>query len=446
MSDEKFNKEDLLKEIKQLITDSTKESVTEKELNSRVSEINSKLEELNNKEDNHEEVAGLKNSIDELVEKMNQNSIELKALREEGMGSGKETPKNIRDLMKEAIMGKKDIFLKKKNDDYGERFSMKEWFTEKGNQNSPTFTLKSAVDMLQSNIVQNYVSYQRLSELDPNRVSIPLTIYPHVLTSMSVKRTNKPYMALLVAYTYVDGSGTKTEGSASSKSSVLFKTVNFPTFTIATYATLSNETLDDLEEALDELSVVVPDKLMDSLDGKILSTAGDDSTDIAGLFTANKMTAFAATWDGTIPNATIVDLIAHMKLQAEGNKYKPDQVWLNPTDIVALTALKNDISDSVQDRRVVWGANGVPTAVCGLQVMPNTNVTADTCAVVDSKQTWIGLRKDITMTMGYNGTDLTEGQKTVVFEMRAAFGVRDKAGVIYSSGIATDVTAITKSA
>jgi len=173
-----------------------------------------------------------------------------------------------------------------------------------------------------------------------------------------------------------------------------------------------------------------------------LSTAGNDSSDIAGLFTSNKMTAFADTWNGTIPNATIVDLVAHMKLQCEGNKYRPDQVWLNPTDIVKLTALKNDISDSVLDRRVAWGVNGVPTAVCGLRVMPNTNVTKDTCVVLDSKQTWIGLRKDISMTMGYNGTDLTEGQKTVVFEMRAAFGVRDKAGVIYSSGIDTDVSEI----
>lgn len=443
MSEEKFNKEELLGQIKQLISDSTKDAVTEKELNKRIEAINKQLETLNSKEDNHEEVAGLKSSIDDLVEKINQNSIELKSLREEGLKAKVEKPKTIRDLMKEAIMAKEDIFLKKKNDDYGERYSMKEWFTEKGNQNSPTFTLKAAVDMLQSNIVQNYVSYQRLSELDPNRVSIPLTIYPHVLSSMNVKRTNKPYMALLVAYTYFDGSGTKTEGSASSKSSVLFKTVNFPTFTIATYATLSNETLDDLEEALDELAMVVPDKLMDSLDGKVLSASGDDSSDIAGLFTANKMTAFASTWDGTIPNATIVDLISKMKLQCEGNKYKPTEVWLNPTDIDNMAALKNDISDSVTDRRVVWGANGVPVAVCGLMVKPNTNVTADTCAVVDGRQPWIGLRKDVTMTMGYNGTDLTEGQKTVVFEMRAAFGVRDKAGVIYSSGIATDVAAIT---
>ena len=55
----------------------------------------------------------------------------------------------------------------------------------------------------------------------------------------------------------------------------------------------------------------------------------------------------------------------------------------------------------------------------------------------------IGKRKDLTMVMGYNGTDLTEGQQTVVLKVRIAFGVRDPLAVIYCSGLAAGVTNIT---
>lgn len=439
-----FNQEALLAQIKGLIAEATKGSVTEKELNDKVSAINEKLEGLNNKENNHTEVKALAESVEKLIEQVNATSLSVKALTENGV-SKSEKPKTLKEAMEAAILEKKDGFLKEVNDDYGKRLSMKDYF-ERGNQKSPVFTVKSAVDMLQSAIAGNYVNYHRLTELDPNRVGIPLTIYPHVMVTMPSKSINKPYMALLVVGTYTDGSGTKTEGSASSKSSFLLTTVNFKAFYIATHFILSDETLDDLEEVMSEINATAPDKILDAIDSKVLSASGDDSSDIAGLFTANKKTDFASTWDGTVPAATIVDLISKMKLQCEGNKYRPDQVWLNPTDIDNITALKNDISDSVNDRRVTWGANGVPVAICGLAVRANTNVTADTCAVVDSKQLMLGVRKDITMEIGYNAADLTEGQKTVVLKCRIAFGVRDKAGVIYSSSIATDVAAILKGA
>ena len=50
----------------------------------------------------------------------------------------------------------------------------------------------------------------------------------------------------------------------------------------------------------------------------------------------------------------------------------------------------------------------------------------------------------MTMEIGYNGTDFTEGQKTVVLKTRLAFAVRDEAAVIYCSGLAAAVSAITQ--
>lgn len=423
--------------VKGLITDSNKESITKAELDKKVDELNKAIADSLDKDG----MATLKTSVDDLVEATNKNSLELKELRD-GKITEDAKPKNFREAIKDAIMAKSDVLVEK-NDDYGKRMSLKDYFTEKGNRTTPTFTIKSAVDMLESNIVQSNVATVRLTELDPQRVGIPLTIYPHVFDWMPMKTITRPTMSILVVYTYEDGSGTKTEGSASSQSSFLFKTVEFKSFYNATYFTLSDETLDDLEEAMDEIAATAPDKILDSIDGKILGTSGDDSTDIAGLFTANKHTDFATvTYTNTVTGANVIDLIAKAKLQCEGNKYRPNIVIMNPTDVDNLAAVKDANDNSVNDRRVRWDTLGNPAYVFGMRIIASTAITADTLAVVDQKQLMIGKRSDMTMEIGYNGTDFTEGQKTVVIKVRNAFGVRDKAAVIYSDAIATDVAAI----
>jgi len=300
--------------------------------------------------------------------------------------------------------------------------------------------------MLESNIVQSNVSALRLTELDPSRVGIPLTIYPHVMDVFPTKRLTRPNMALLVVYSYEDGADTKTEGAASAKSSFLFKTVSFPSFFIATYFTLSDETLDDLDEALDEISMTAPDKILDKIDNKILGTAGDDATDIKGIRTTGatgKSTAFdSSAFTALIVNANIVDAIACAKRQCETNNYKPNVVYLNPTEVMKLAAAKNSFEDSRLDRRVVFDAIGNPTMIYGLRILQSTEIPTNQFIVMDNRQPMIGRRRDMTMEIGYNGTDLVEGQKTVVLKVRLAFGVRDKAAVIWCSSITTAISDI----
>jgi len=425
--------------VKGLITESQKGSVSKADLDTQVAEINKAIANgLNN-----DQIATLKSSVDDLVEATQKNSLELKEMREDGLTKKNAQPKTFREALKDAFMSKKDQVLTEKDDDNGKRLSLKEYFTEKGHQTTPAFTIKAAVDMLQSNIAQSEINLVRLTELDPNRVGIPLTIYPHVFDWMPKKTMRKAYMSVLVVYTYVDGSGTKTEGTASSKSSFLLKTVEYKAFYNATYFTLSDETLDDLDEVMDEIAITAPDKILDSIDGKILGTAGDGATDIKGLFAAGNHTDFATvTYTDTVEGANIIDLIAKAKLQCEGNKYRPNVVVMNPTDIDNMAALKDTDENSVTDRRVRWDALGNPAFVMGMRIIASTSITADTLAVIDRKQLIIGIRKDMSLQIGLNGTDLTEGQKTVVIKVRNAFGIRDAAGIIYSDAIATDVIAI----
>lgn len=438
-------KDILLKEIKALIADSQKENVTEKALNDRIAAINKAIAE---KLDSNA-IDALKLGVDKLLEATAENAASIKAMTEKTHKDFSEKPKSLKEALIEAVMEKSSVagLLMDKNDDYGQRKSMKEYFTDKGHSASPTFVVKIAADMLESTIVQGNIANIRLADLDPKRVGIPLTLYPHVIDWMPSKTIQKPYMSILVVYSYEDGAAYKTEGSASAQSSFLLKTVEFKAFYIATYFTLSDETLDDLNEAMEEIAIVAPSKILDKVDNYILGTSGDDSTAIAGLLTSTKKTDFtsATTYAGTVAAATEVDAIATMKLQCETNKYMPDVVILGPLSVAKLAAKKDELNNSITDRRVVFSQTGEPTLIAGMRVIKTaaTAFATDACVVCDSKQLMIGKRKDMTMDIGYNGTDLTEGQKTVVIKVRLAFGVRDKAAVIYASSLDSAVTDIT---
>lgn len=392
----------------------------------------------------------LKSQIDDISDK--QEKI-LKTHEEMGLAikklednkSSRVVPKSFRECIKEAILEKKDQVLAEKNDDWGKRLSLREYFKKNGSRATmPEMILKAAVDMLQSNIVQSEVQLVRLTELDSQRVSIPLTIYPHALTVFPKKRIVKPSMSLLVAYSYEDGAGTKTEGSAGSKSSFLWKTIQFPSFYINTHFTLSDETLDDLEETLDEVGIVAPDKILDNIDGQIFQDGGNGTTAIQGLFVGGTTcTDFvASTYEDTVDGGNLVDLIAKMKLAVRKLKYRPNFVGLNSTDIDRIQCLKDQLDNSIADRRLVFNANGDLVKIAGLSVVENDSITANTCIVGDTSKAMIGIRKDMTMEIGYNSADFTEGQKTIMIKTRLAFGVRDKAAFQYSSDMDTDLNTI----
>ena len=454
MKEEKTDKELLLEEIKGLIADSQKDNVTAKDLDDRVEAINTKITEtLDSAETKEERDAGakaLKESVDRLIEATTANAAAIKAMGEVANKKESDKPKSFKDALIASVMdAAKEVpgLLVDKNDDDGQRKSLKDYFGKKGNHSTPEFTLKA--ELLESTIVQSNVATVRLTELDPQRVGIPLTLYPHVVDWMPSKTIRRPYMSILVVYDYSDGAGTKTEGSASTISSFLLKTVEFKSFFVATYFTLSDETLDDLEEAMEELAITAPSKILDKIDGYVLGAAGDDSTAIGGiisdLVTPVKYTAFASgtTYAASIPNADIIDVIATMKLQAKKSKYNADVVLLNSTDINKLAAKKDQLDNSIMDRRVAYNNIGEPSMVCGMRILTQESITADDAIVLDSKQLMIGKRKEMTMEIGYNAADLTEGQKTVVIKVRLAFGVRDKAAVIYTNGLDAAVTAIT---
>ncbi len=463
--DQKVLLDTITKQVKDLVKESSKENITSEQLEKRVVKLNEDISKLT-----EEGIKKVKDTLDKLAltneqlvkdlaksqeetsklnDALNKQGIELKKISDKGITTAGDKKTTFRQAMKEAIMKAKDrLLLKEVNDGESDapRMSLKNFFEQNGQKAiTPVMTIdKAPVDMLESAIVAANVNTVRMTELDPQRVGIPLTIYPHVIDVFPSKPINKKFMSLLVTYSYEDGAGTKTEGAAPSKSSLLLKTVEFASVVIATYATLSDETLDDLEEALDELSIVMPDKIRDNIDTQILGSAGDDITTIKGILAASKRTAFdSSNYLDSFDSATIIDVIAAAKLQAEDNKMQPSHVYLSPLEVTSIEAQKNTFDDSRNDRRVTFDALGRLLGICGLRVLKSTEIAENELLVIDMRQPQIGIRKGMTMEIGYNGTDFTEGQKTVTIKIRLAFAVRNPLGIIYVSNIHNAIADIT---
>jgi hypothetical protein len=435
-------KELLLKEIQVLIADSQKEGVKKADLDKTIADLNDRIAKLSKPEIDSlpetvnkliAEQAKLTASVNAMNEKTNKQEVKPMTLAEALVDAVKESAKDIPSLITESTeKGHKTI-------------SMRDYFKKLGNKQTPEMALKVSVDMSESAIVQSNVATVRLTDLDPNRVGIPLAVYGHVTDWMPVKPVSGKYMSILVVYSYEDGAGTKTQGSTASRSSFLLKTVEFVTATIGTKFRVTDESLDDLPEIMQEISIVAPSKIKDNIDSQILGAAGDDTSTIKGILAASKKTDFASatTYAASIPNANRVDCISLMKDQGETSKYLLDEIILNPLTVRKLAAEKDQLDNSKVDRRVAFDALGEPVAICGMMIRRNTNLAADAAIVLSNKMVQIGDRKQMTLEVGYDGNDFTEGWKTVRINVRLAFAVRDALAVIYCSDLDAAVTDIT---
>jgi len=445
----KTDKELLLDEIKGLIADSNKEGVKKADLDARVEEINKELKVINDREDNREEVKTLKENVDKILQVTAENAAAIKAMNESPAKKADEKPMTFKEALLASIEESAKsvpLLVTERTEDGVKKISMKDYFNKLGNKNTPEMIVKAGVDMLETTIVNSEVADIRMTILDPSIVGTPLTVYQHVVDWMPVKGIANKYMSILVVYDYQDGSGTKTQGSAAGKSSFLLKTIQFVSATIGTYFRLSDESLDDLPEAMDEISRVAPSKIKDNIDYQILGSAGDDTATIKGLYAASKHTDFAGgtTYADTIPNANKVDVVVTMKLQAEAAGYMADALILNPLDIVKIAAEKDQLDNSKIDRRVVFDILGNPIAIGGLIIRKNSKQTVNTLTVVARKELQIGDRKAMTMEVGLDGNDFTEGYKTVRINVRLAFAVRDPLAVVYCDDLDQGVDDITK--
>lgn len=398
------------------------------------------LEELTEKS------SGLTKEVaEQLVKDVNEIGIRMQALQEIGNKNNK-SKKTFREIIEEGLKEAELIVDVPGGGADKEDIRVISYLDKNQVKSTPKVILKAAIDMTTPlSYADVEIGSPFKTVYDPSMVQIPLNNDTHATQIFPIMNIKTKYFGILVEYDYTDGSATTAENTASGKSSVLFKTEEFKVFKINTYFHISEEQLDDVDYLLDELARLAPDKINTTFDSKVFSATGDGTTDVKGLFVAGNHTAFAsATYADTVENATILDLIGKMKLQASLTNFNPNFVELHPQKIDEVEGLKDLNENSLFNRTVKYDANGNISFIKGMRVISSKQMGTNTVLVGSSEAAKIGVRKDMDMVIGLDSDDLTTGMRTVVFGMRAAFGVRQAGAMIYDDDVETTLGIINK--
>ena len=428
-------------EYKNLVKEASEGTMSKEDVDKALEVLEKKINDAPN-----EVVDDLVKSLKTVQEELKAAQLSIKKFEDEGLNDKPEATKGVGDLLR-AAMEKAGIIEEYVVDTAsGRKAKMMKGYES----NSTKYSLKAAIDMttaltlLPGQTPGTNIGF--LTDYKMKDVQINLTKDVHVIQFLPTDPISDKYMGVLIEYDYTDGSAVKAaDGAAAGKSSLLFKTVEFKVFTIPTYFRISKENLADIDRLVSKLNRIAPDKILSTFDGRVLSTTGDNSTDIKGMYVTDNFTPFvAATFADSVENATIIDLIRKMKLQALLDDQDVNVVILHPSAVDEIEGLKDADRNFLMARGIVYDEQGNLVRVHGLTVIKNKLQTTTRVTVMWNEAAEVGIREDINFEIGLDGNDLTEGMRTIVFEMRAAFGVGKVGGITVSSDPETDIATINK--
>jgi HK97 family phage major capsid protein len=274
-------------------------------------------------------------------------------------------------------------------------------------------------------------------------VLINLTKDMHVTSFLPTDPITGDYMGVLVEHTYFDGAAVTAEGSSPVASSIKFKTVEYKVIDYAAKVRVHKNMLRDMPRLESKLNRIVPDSILGALDSAVFSTTGDNSATAWGMYYAGNYVAFSTTGLGTVPLADLVDLIGKMVLQANNADEDVNTVILHPSLLNRLRHGKDELGNSVQNRNIIFDNNGNVVSIWGLMVRTTKKQTTGRVTVMWDQAVEIGILEDVTMEIGTDGNDFSEGYRTIMFTMRAAFGVGKPGAIFLSSDPDGDIALIT---
>ncbi len=414
-----------------------------------IKEVDEKLEELGKKINTglpEEDLAKFNKSITEINESLKEQGRQITKMKPENHTAERKGFGDVlKGLLEEAGYLEEYVI----DSSISERKALRIKDHELATNKPAAMTLKAAIDMTTPLTLapgsDPGTNIGFLTDYSMSNVLINLTKDTHMVNIFPTDPTSKAYIGVLIETTYFDGSAVKLENVASAKSSIKFITKEFKVFTIPTHFKVSLEMLSDVDRLVSKLNRIAPDKILSTLDERILSATGDNDSDIKGLYVAGNFTDFVASdFQDTIPSATVIDLVRKMKLQASLDDQDVNAVLLHPALVDEVEGLKDLDKNFLKARGIVYDDNGNLTRLHGLAAFKNKKNGTNACTVFWNEAAEIGIREDVSFEIGTDADDLTKRMRTIVFWMRAAFGVGKAAGVIYEDDVTGAIAIINK--
>ena len=193
---------------------------------------------------------------------------------------------------------------------------------------------------------------------------------------------------------------------------------------IAVRSKAPTEMLNDFAGFRQELQMMLSLDLMETIEEKLL-TGTLSSTEIAGITTvASSYTTTAL--DDLVDSPNFVDAIRAAMLQMRLLNYKPDVVFINPTEAALLDLIKDKNGNYIKIQ--------VEGVLRTLLVQETTNIPAGYFLLMDTMKWVVKMLEDVRIEFGRDDDDFSKNMMTVICEARlhSYYNSIDVGAFIYS--------------
>jgi HK97 family phage major capsid protein len=177
---------------------------------------------------------------------------------------------------------------------------------------------------------------------------------------------------------------------------------------IAVRTKVSTEMLSDFSYMESEIRMLLERDLLKEVDEKLLTGAGN-ATEPKGI-TVGAAAYVGTGLDGTITAPTNADAIRAGMLQMRLLNYKPNVVFLNPTDVAALDLLKTTDGHYIKVE--------TDAIMQHVKVIETTEVAAGSFLLMDTQKWVVRVLESLRLEFGWENDDFSKNLVTVIAEMR----------------------------
>ena len=180
---------------------------------------------------------------------------------------------------------------------------------------------------------------------------------------------------------------------------------------------LSEEFLADVSGASQFITNQITGGLITKLNADIITDILAADTDFA-----------AGNFANAIESANELDVLMVMINQLRLANYNPSTIFLNPDDYTKIQVLKSSSNEYLNaNRNELFGSNQLNGVTIGV----SPAVSSGVCHVMDAQRYGAFYnRQQVSVQVGYDGTDFSEGQRTAICVQRGALVTFDTAACV----------------
>lgn len=382
-------KEEIKKEVTDIINKSVEENVAnatkDAATNEQVKSLQAEIETL--KKADEEKTATIKNMAEE-IKKNNERPVQM-------------SRKARKEMYKEALKAELKANLAEIKD-------------MKATNVSKAYALQKAIEKAAGTVLRANVTdgngnavYDQYSPIEPGvlRVQLPRMVMRDLVNVGSVEGAYARWTEATAGEGVPDA---VAEGNAKPQRDQDWVLKEAAVIKLAVFTKVSEETLEDIEWASEEIAADLVEQLLEVEDRYIMGVI------------ATAAPAFDVTgtiFDAAVPTPNYMDVLRIAAAQVAAGNFDANTVVLNPADAAMMDITKNSIGGYLwvkEDDRVWY-----------LRIVESNNMTQGNFIVGDFSRANYRIRKDVTMYAGREKDDLTKNLYTIVFELRGVSYIKD---------------------